>query len=249
MLWCGIVSLFPEMFSALTQYGVTSRAVKQSLIQIDFFNPRDHAPHRRVDDRPYGGGPGMVMQVEPLEKAIAAAKAQAKLLKQPEPKVVYLSPKGQPFTQKRAKKQADAKQPLILIAGRYEGIDERLIQMAVDEQWSIGDYILTGGELAIMVVLDAVIRLIPGALGQQKSNEIESFSGNLLEYPQYTRPEDYRGLKVPEVLLSGNHVRIAAWREAQRISQTQCIRPDLLGEQFKETKADLINSPKDGELP
>ena len=253
MLWCGVVSLFPEMFSALINYGVTGRAVTNKQIHLDLLNPRAFSlpPHYRVDDKPYGGGPGMVMQVEPLQKAIQQAKANYKQFIQSgdqiqsnrfnpsqsigTPKVIYLSPRGKQVTHSTLFQQARSLEPLIFIAGRYEGIDQRLIELEVDQEWSIGDYILTGGELPAMVILDALIRLVPGVLGDPTSCDLESFSDGLLEYPQYTRPEKYQGLSVPEVLLSGNHVKIKNWRDEQKMKQTSALRPDLLNNGAKQT--------------
>lgn len=219
-----LVSLFPEMFKALTGYGVSSRAVDRDLLEVRVFNPRDFTKdkHRTVDDRPYGGGPGMLMMIQPLRDAIHAAREWAD-----SPTVVYLSPQGRQFDQhcaERFAKQGD----LVMIAGRYEGIDERLIELEVDEEWSIGDYVLSGGELAAMVVLDSVIRLLPGSLGHANSAAEDSFSDGLLDCPHYTRPEMYEGKMVPEVLMSGNHKNIQRWRMKQSLARTKDRRPDLL---------------------
>lgn len=224
MVRIGIISLFPEMFQALN-YGVTGRAIEKKLIQLNYWNPRDftHDPHRTVDDRPYGGGPGMVMMVQPLRSAISAAKAVI-----PAPAtVIYLSPRGKLLTQASVMELL-ARQQLILVAGRYEGIDERLIKTDIDEEWSIGDYVLSGGEFAAMVLLDAMIRQIPGALGDEESAKQDSFSAGLLDHPHYTRPEDIDGKRVPGVLTSGNHQAIARWRLKQSLGQTWQRRPDLL---------------------
>lgn len=225
-MWCGIVTLFPEMFKALTDYGITRRAVERGLLDLHYWDPRDFAtdPHQSVDDRPYGGGPGMVMGVYPLRDAITAAKAAAG----DTAKVVYLSPQGQQITQARIRQAALAEERFIFVAGRYEGVDERLLTLEVDEEWSIGDYVLSGGELAIMVVLDAMIRWIPGALGHKESAMLDSFSEGLLDCPHYTRPEVVDGLKVPEVLLSGNHAEILKWRLKQKLGRTWLRRKDLL---------------------
>lgn len=225
-MWCGIVTLFPEMFKALTDYGITRRAVERGLLDLQYWDPRDFAadPHQSVDDRPYGGGPGMVMGVYPLRDAITAAKAAAG----DRAKVVYLSPQGQQITQARIREAALAEERFIFVAGRYEGVDERLLTLEVDEEWSIGDYVLSGGELAIMVVLDAMIRWIPGALGHKESALLDSFSEGLLDCPHYTRPEVVDGLKVPEVLLSGNHAEILKWRLKQKLGRTWLRRKDLL---------------------
>jgi len=219
----GVVSLFPEMFSPVTQYGVTGRAVKAGKIAVEFWNPRDFTTdrHRTVDDRPYGGGPGMVMMTEPLVSAVGAARQAM-----PSAKLVYLSPQGSVLTQAKMKEQLRFTQ-LILIAGRYEGIDERFITRHVDEEWSIGDYVLSGGELAAMVVIDAIARLVPGVLGHEQSAEQDSFVSGLLDCPHYTRPEDFEGMVVPPVLLSGNHEEIRRWRLTQSLVRTRERRPDL----------------------
>jgi tRNA (guanine37-N1)-methyltransferase len=215
------------MFAALTDYGVTGRAVKRGQLSVVFGNPRDHAldRHRTVDDRPFGGGPGMLMKVEPLLKAIDEVKAQAPTV----PRVVYLSPQGRPLTQKRAEELAEL-DSIVLLCGRYEGIDERIIDMCVDEEISIGDYVLSGGELGAMVLLDAVTRLIPGVLGHADSAVEDSFSDGLLDCPHYTRPEEFAGQRVPEVLLGGNHAFIRRWRLKQSLGRTWQRRPELLEE-------------------
>jgi tRNA (guanine37-N1)-methyltransferase len=220
-----LITLFPEMFEALTGYGISSRAVNQGLVEVSSFNPRDFTddPHATVDDRPYGGGPGMVMTIEPLRKAISAAKDWI----QGDPLVVYLSPQGK-VLQQTAVNQFATGQSLILIAGRYEGIDERLIELEVDQEWSIGDYVLSGGELPAMVFMDALIRQLPGALGHKESANQDSFADGILDCPHYTRPEKYEGLDVPEVLLSGNHEKIRQWRLKQSLLRTKQRRPDLL---------------------
>ncbi|MDB2649503.1 tRNA (guanosine(37)-N1)-methyltransferase TrmD [Porticoccaceae bacterium] len=220
-----LITLFPEMFEALTGYGISSRAVNQGLVEVSSFNPRDFTddPHATVDDRPYGGGPGMVMTIEPLRKAIGAAKNWI----QGDPLVVYLSPQGK-VLQQTAVNQFATGQSLILIAGRYEGIDERLIELEVDQEWSIGDYVLSGGELPAMVFMDALIRQLPGALGHKESANQDSFADGILDCPHYTRPEKYEGLDVPEVLLSGNHEKIRQWRLKQSLLRTKQRRPDLL---------------------
>lgn len=231
-MWVGLISLFPDMFRAVTESGITSRAVKGGLLTLDYWNPRDYTEgnsetnFRRVDDRPYGGGPGMVMQIEPLRRSIAAAReaAQAKGLT---PKVIYLSPQGRVLTQAGVQELATT-ESMILLCGRYEGIDERLIQREVDAEWSIGDYVLSGGELPAMVLIDAVTRLLPGALGCEASAEEDSFSDGLLDCPHYTRPEVYEGEEVPPVLLSGDHAAIRKWRRKQSLARTLQRRPDLL---------------------
>lgn len=226
-MWAGVVTLFPEMFDALTEHGVTGRAVKRGQLTVEFSNPREYAHdrHRTVDDRPFGGGPGMLMKVEPLLEAIAAIRQQAPSA----PRVIYLSPQGQPLTQRRAEELAQL-DSLVLLCGRYEGIDERIIEMSVDEEISIGDYVLSGGELGAMVLLDAVTRLIPGVLGHVDSAAEDSFSEGWLDCPHYTRPEEFAGQRVPEVLLSGNHALIRRWRLKQSLGRTWLRRPELLAE-------------------
>jgi len=220
-----LITLFPEMFEALTEYGVSGRAVNKGLLEISSFNPRDYTddPHSTVDDRPYGGGPGMVLLIEPLRKAINAAKEWI----DGKPLVVYLSPQGKVLQQAAVNKLA-TEQSIILIAGRYEGIDERLIQLEVDQEWSIGDYVLSGGEIPAMVLVDALIRQIPGALGHSDSASQDSFAEGLLDCPHYTRPDSYQDLQVPDVLLSGNHEKIRQWRLQQSLLRTQQRRPDLM---------------------
>ena len=224
-MWIGVISLFPEMFRAITEHGVTGRAVKSGLPQIECRNPRDftHDKHRTVDDRPYGGGPGMLMMVQPLRDAIHAAKQAAG----DGAKVIYLSPQGRKLTQAGVTELA-TNQKLILVAGRYEGIDERVIQTEVDEEWSIGDYVLSGGELPAMTLIDAVSRLVPGVLGDQASAEQDSFTDGLLDHPHYTRPELLDGMAVPEALTSGNHEVIRRWRLKQSLGRTWQRRPELI---------------------
>lgn len=224
-MWIGTVSLFPDMFDAVLDYGVTGRAVRDGLLSVENWNPRDftHDRHRTVDDRPYGGGPGMLMKVEPLQDAIAAAKVSAG----GSAEVVYLSPQGEPLNQSVVASLA-REERLILVAGRYEGIDERLIAKAVDREISLGDFVLSGGELAAMAIVDAVTRLIPGALGHAQSAEQDSFSDGLLDCPHYTRPEVFQGESVPPVLLGGNHEAIRRWRLKQALKKTLHRRPDLL---------------------
>ena len=224
-MWIGVISLFPEMFRAITEHGVTGRAVKSGLLQIECWNPRDftHDKHRTVDDSPYGGGPGMLMMVQPLRDAIHAAKQAAG----DGAKVIYLSPQGRKLTQAGVTELATS-QKLILVAGRYEGIDERVIQTEVDEEWSIGDYVLSGGELPAMTLIDAVSRLVPGVLGDQASAEQDSFTDGLLDHPHYTRPELLDGLAVPEALTSGNHEVIRRWRLKQSLGRTWQRRPELI---------------------
>ncbi len=221
----GVVTLFPEMFEALACCGITGRAIQEGHLSLRCWNPRDLAfgLHRTVDDRPYGGGPGMVMRVEPLAGTIKAAKAELGS----DTSVVYLTPQGRRLDQEGVTRLAD-RRTLVLVAGRYEGIDERVVETEIDEEWSIGDYVLSGGELAAMVVIDAVTRLLPGTLGHQDSAGEDSFFSGLLDCPHYTRPEVAAGLKVPEVLLGGNHEAIRRWRLKQAIGRTWERRPDLL---------------------
>lgn len=223
-MWFGVISIFPEMFSTL-EYGITGRAMKEGLLSVNCWNPRDytHSKHRNVDDRPYGGGPGMVMMAQPLQDAIHAAKKAAPKA----PTVIHLSPQGKHFTQAAAE-DLYARENLILIAGRYEGIDERLLTLEVDEEWSMGDYVLSGGELAALTMIDVITRLIPGALGHEDSVALDSLSSGLLKYPQYTRLESFQGLDVPEVLRGGNHSDIERWRLKQSLGKTWLKRPDLL---------------------
>ncbi|WP_445355967.1 tRNA (guanosine(37)-N1)-methyltransferase TrmD [Microbulbifer sp. EKSA008] len=223
-----LVSIFPEMFAALTEYGVSGRAVKDGLLEVRCWNPRDFTSdrHRTVDDRPYGGGPGMVMLAEPLYQALEAARAWAGEDGE-SVRSIYMSPQGRQLDQGGVE-QLSAAGNLVLLAGRYEGVDERIVESMIDEEWSIGDYVLSGGELAAMVMVDAITRLIPGALGHNQSAVEDSFSSGLLDCPHYTRPEQYRGVAVPEVLLSGNHERIRRWRLKQALVRTQQRRPDLL---------------------
>lgn len=223
-----VVTLFSEMFDAITKHGITSRALQQNIYDVQFWNPRDFTTdnHKTVDDRPYGGGPGMVMLVEPLEKAIDSAKS-AQAAKNIESWVVHLSPAGKPLTHQKVM-QLSKKQGLILLASRYEGVDQRLIDAEVDEEISIGDYVLSGGELPAMALMDAIIRQLPGALGDSDSAIEDSFVDDLLDCPHYTRPEEYNGVKVPEVLLSGNHAKIKQWRLKMSLQRTRDQRPDLL---------------------
>lgn len=232
-----IVSLFPEMFAALN-YGVIGKALQNHVVDITYWNPRDYAlnKHHNVDDRPYGGGPGMVMMVQPLRDAIHAAKKTLG-----DAKVIHLSPQG------KLLKQADLhrfveQEKLIFVASRYEGVDERLIELEVDEEWSIGDYVLTGGELPTMVMIDAIVRLIPGVLGDQDSAKEDSFTQGLLDCPHYTRPETVEGKKVPQELLEGNHKIIAKWRTKQSLGRTWLRRPDLLSSHtLTECEEKLLN--------
>lgn len=219
-----VITLFPDQFRILSDYGVTGRALTRGLAEVHLWNPRDFTTdvHRTVDDRPYGGGPGMVMKVEPLRDAILAARAAA-----PESRVAYMSPQGRVLDQ-AAMLEIAARPGWILVAGRYEGVDERLIDACVDEEWSIGDYVLSGGELPAMVVMDAVVRLLPGALGHADSAQQDSHMSGLLDCPHYTRPEVIEGRSVPPVLTGGDHAAIARWRLKQALGRTWLRRPDLL---------------------
>lgn len=228
MLDVQVLTLMPSMFEALTQYGVSGRAVEKGLLGVHCVNPRDYAEdrHRTVDDKPYGGGPGMVMAVRPLKAALSAAQARF----DSQAPVIYLSPQGRKLQQSDVARFSGFDR-MILLCGRYEGIDERFVEAYVDEEISIGDYVLSGGELPAMVLLDAMIRLLPGALGSEESAAQDSFStANLLDHPHYTRPENVDGMAVPEVLLSGDHAKIAEWREQQSLKRTLERRPDLIEE-------------------
>ena len=229
-MWFGIVSLFPEMFDIATQAGVLGRAVTQGVVDLEVFNPREFVTdkHRTVDDRPYGGGPGMVMMVEPLTRALQAARKVAadRTLDAP---VVYLSPQGDRLDQRKVANLARY-EGLILLAGRYEGVDERVIEAEVDEELSIGDYVLTGGELPAMIVMDAISRLLPGTLGNAASALEESHLDGLLDYPHYTRPENTAAGRVPPVLLGGDHGAVRNWRRKEALRRTWQMRPDLLAQ-------------------
>ena len=229
MLQFDVVTLFASMFDAITRSGVTGRARERRLYELVLWNPRDFAAnaYRTVDDRPYGGGPGMVMMAEPLEKAIAAARQRQKSTGVATPRVVHLSPQGRLLTHAAVAELAK-EQGLVMLAGRYEGVDERLVRRVVDDEISIGDYVLSGGELAAMVVIDAVVRQLPGALGDAESAAQDSFVNGLLDHPHYTRPELYENEAVPAVLLSGNHADIVRWRLKQALGRTWLRRPDLL---------------------
>mgnify|MGYP001815117849 FL=1 len=222
-----VITLFPEEFRPLVSLGVTGRAIADGKVRIEVLNPREFAQdrHRTVDDRPYGGGPGMVMAVEPLRSTIRKARQRAGT----ETKVSLFSPQGRPLDQNAIGELAQ-RQELILVCGRYEGIDERLIELEIDEEWSIGDYVLSGGELAAAVLTDAVTRLQPGVLGDELSAEQDSFTDGLLDCQHYTRPEEVEGLAVPPVLLSGDHGAIERWRKKQSLGRTWLRRPDLLQE-------------------
>jgi len=239
----GIVSLFPEMFAAL-EAGVMGRAQRNQLLTISIWNPRDYATdsHKTVDDRPFGGGPGMVMKVEPLRAAIRAAKQS---LGDNTP-VWLLSPRGQPLQQPAVQHMATLPR-VILVAGRYEGIDQRLIDDDIDAEWSIGDYVVSGGELPAMVMIDAIARLLPGVLGDSQSAQQDSFSAGLLDYPHYTRPEEIDGKRVPPVLTGGDHGAIQRWRQQQALGRTWQRRPDLLDKRQLTTAEHTMLSEFKGE--
>lgn len=231
MLQFDVITLFPAMFDAVTEFGVTGRAREKGLYQLVMWNPRDFAAnlHRTVDDRPYGGGPGMVMMAEPLEKAVTAARQRQRSSGVLRPRVIYLSPQGRVLDH-RLVMELSQEQGLVMIAGRYEGVDERLIGRQVDDEISLGDYVLSGGELAAMVTMDCVVRQIPGVLGDAESASQDSFVNGLLDCPHYTRPETFQGEVVPQVLLSGNHAEINRWRLRQSLGRTWERRPELLAQ-------------------
>jgi tRNA (guanine37-N1)-methyltransferase len=238
----GLVTLFPEMFNAFSDYGVSGRAVREGLVSVQCWNPRDftHDRHRTVDDRPFGGGPGMLMKVQPLRDAIAAAKAAS----EKPAKVIYLSPQGRKLDQQGVNLLSQSER-LILVCGRYEGIDERLIETDIDEEWSLGDFVLSGGELAAMTFMDAISRLVPGVLGHQQSSVEDSFFDGLLDCPHYTRPEVLDDLGVPDVLMSGHHENIRKWRAKQAIGRTWQRRPDLLeGRELSKQQQTLLDEFK-----
>lgn len=238
-----VVTLFPEMFEAITRYGVTRRAAEQGRFELQTWNPRDFTcdNYRTIDDRPYGGGPGMVMLAEPLAQAITAVKAAQAAVGVANSRVIYLSPQGRPLSDAVVKELLSSGDGLILLAGRYEGVDERLLRQQVDEELSIGDYVLSGGELAAMVVMDSVVRQIPGVLGDNASAQQDSFVAGLLDCPHYTRPEVYNGEEVPSVLMSGHHAEIEKWRLKQALGRTAERRPDLLAKrQLTKQEARLL---------
>ena len=234
-MWIGVVSLFPDMFRAVCDFGITGSAVEKGLVRLETWNPRDFATdrHRTVDDKPYGGGPGMLMKVQPLKDAIIAARdAASRQLggemseTQGRCPVIYLSPAGKPLSQARLNEMVRLP-GVILVAGRYEGVDERLISTEVDEELSVGDFVVSGGELPAMLVVDGLTRLLPGAVGDAGSVEQDSFMAGCLDYPHYTRPEEIDGQQVPAVLMSGNHQEIDRWRRMQALGRTRERRPDL----------------------
>ena len=224
-----VITLFPEMFAAVTETGISRRDLENGLWQLQCWNPRDYTEdnHRTVDDRPYGGGPGMVMLAQPLELAIAAAKARRLEAGVAASRVIYLSPQGRPLTAARVNEIA-ASPGAILLCGRYEGVDERLLSRCVDEELSLGDFVLSGGEIAALALIDAAVRQLPGALNHADSALEESFVDGLLDCPHYTRPEEYAEMRVPEVLLSGNHEKIRRWRLKQALGRTWLRRPELI---------------------
>ena len=232
-----IITLFPEMFSALTDSGITRRAFEEKKCSLSLWNPRDFTQdrHRTVDDRPYGGGPGMVMMVQPLEDAINAAKERQRQSAVTETKVIYLSPQGKPLDHRKVMELKDLP-GLILLCGRYEAVDQRLIDSFVDEEISMGDFVLSGGEIPAMALMDAVIRQLPGVLHDELSAVEDSFVSGILDCPHYTRPPEYKGVAVPDILTGGNHAEIEKWRRQQALLMTQRKRPDLI------EKADLEGS-------
>jgi tRNA (guanine37-N1)-methyltransferase len=243
-----VITLFPEAFQSLVELGVTGRAISDGVVDLRVWNPRSYASdrHNTVDDRPYGGGPGMVMTVEPLRSAIRAVRAAAA----PGTSVSLLSPQGWRLDQ-RGVEELSQRQGLVLLCGRYEGIDERLVALEVDEEWSLGDYVLSGGELAAAVVIDAVTRLLPGVLGHEQSAAQDSFSDGLLDHPHYSRPARVDGLEVPAVLLSGDHGAIRRWRRKQALGRTWLRRPELLDgleldEESRRLLAEYISEAKTG---
>lgn len=229
MLQFDVVTLFPPMFEAVTEAGITGRARDRGIFGLVAWNPRDFArnAYRTVDDRPYGGGPGMVMMAEPLDRAVSAARQRQLSAGVQKPRVIYMSPQGRLLNHALVM-ELSAAQGLVLLAGRYEGVDERAIARVVDDEVSIGDYVLSGGELAAMVLIDCIVRQLPGVLGDAQSAAQESFVGGLLDCPQFTRPEQYEGMAVPPVLMSGNHADIGRWRLKQALGRTWRRRPELL---------------------
>ncbi|RIY38532.1 tRNA (guanosine(37)-N1)-methyltransferase TrmD [Psittacicella gerlachiana] len=244
--WFGVITIFPEMFKAISEWGITKQALKAGLYELETFNLRDYTTdkHRTVDDRPFGGGPGMLMKIEPLERALEAAKARA-ASKGKAVKVIFLSPQGQVFQHQASVDLAQAEDNYIFICGRYEGIDQRFIDRYVDQEWSLGDFVLTGGELGAMTMIDAIIRHLPQALNTKESAEQDSFANGLLDCPHYTRPEVYHGEGVPEVLMSGHHAKIELWRQEQSLRRTLERRPELVARleeqgQLSKTQVSLL---------
>ena len=232
-----VITIFPEMFEALSRHGITRRALEERRFELRLWDPRDFTTdnYRRVDDRPYGGGPGMVMMAEPLEACVDAARQRQREAGVPSPKVVLMSPQGERLTEALVRNLAE-EPGLVLVAGRYEGIDERLVGRCVDREISIGDYVTSGGELPAMVVIDCLVRRLPGSLNDAESAAQDSFSAGMLDWPHYTRPEQWKDARVPEVLLSGNHAAIARWRRKQALGRTWDRRPDLVDEKSLSTE-------------
>jgi tRNA (guanine37-N1)-methyltransferase len=226
-----VITIFPEMLDALIDHGITRRALDEKRFELKAWNPREFAQdaYRRVDDRPFGGGPGMVMMAEPLQACIDAARSRQREAGVERPKVLLMSPQGERLSEALVQ-ELSKEAGLVLIAGRYEGVDERLVQANVDREVSIGDYVTSGGELPAMVVIDCLVRRLPGSLNDAESALQDSFSAGLLDWPHYTRPEEWKGAKVPDVLLSGNHAAIARWRRKQALGRTWDRRPDLIDE-------------------
>jgi len=227
-----VITLFPESFDAIARHGITRRALEEGLFELKTWDPRDFTSdnYRRVDDRPYGGGPGMVMMAEPLQAAIRAARSRQREAGVERPRVVMMSPQGERLGEDLVA-QLSKEQGLVVVAGRYEGIDERLVKQYVDREISIGDYVTSGGELPAMVMIDCIVRRLPGSLNDAESAQQDSFSAGFLDWPHYTRPEEWNGDRVPEVLMSGNHAAIARWRRKQALGRTWDRRPDLIDEQ------------------
>jgi len=244
------ITLFPEMFEAVTRHGITRRAFAQGLWQFATVNPRDFTTdnHRTIDDRPFGGGPGMVMLAEPLAQAVASARTAQQAAGCAAPRVIALAPSGAPLTDKRVRELAASGGGIVLVCGRYEGIDQRFLDTCVDEQISIGDFVMSGGEVAAMALIDAVVRQLPGALKEESAAD-ESFVDGLLDGPHYTRPEVWRGQGVPDVLLSGHHADIARWRREQRIAATARLRPDLIRQSHDAVRADDSRASAKGAAP
>lgn len=229
MLKIDVVTIFPDMFVNIIEFGVLKEAFKKNICQLNIYNLRDFSnyKHGRVDDRPYGGGPGMVLMPEPIDNAITFIKKKNKIKKKEKQKTILLSPRGEKLNQNKLKYLSNLEN-IILICGRYEGVDERVIDSLIDFEISIGDYVLTGGEIPAMVIIDGAIRLLPGVVGKEESLKSESFEDNLLDYPQYTRPPVFKGMDVPKILLSGNHKDIQKWRKEKSLEITRIKRPDLI---------------------
>ena len=229
MLKIDVVTIFPDMFDNIIEFGVLKEAFKKNICQLNIYNLRDlsNYKHCRVDDRPYGGGPGMVLMPEPIDNAITFIKKKNKIKKKEKQKTILLSPRGEKLNQNKLKYLSNLEN-IILICGRYEGVDQRVIDSLIDFEISIGDYVLTGGEIPAMVIIDGAIRLLPGVVGKEESLKSESFEDNLLDYPQYTRPPVFKGMDVPKILLSGNHKDIQKWRKEKSLEITRIKRPDLI---------------------